>query len=150
MRKIRVLALSLAIVAGMVPLMSSGRAAAASCYGSSCNNVDPYSSGCANDQVTLDQANITGGGKTWGTVYLKYSPTCEAAWTYISVTQGAAMGAWIENANGQSYGGIINNSIGTAHTPMQDSTGNIGQRAEGRVYPNGGSSFNYVAYTAYH
>lgn len=147
MRKIRVLALSLTIVAGMVPLMSSSRAAAA-CYGSSCNNVDPNTSGCINDQVTVDQANITGGGKTWGTVYLRYSPTCEASWAYISVTQGTNMGLWIENANSQSYGGVIY-GIGTAHTVMQDATGNIGQRAEGRAYPTS-SSFNYVAFTNYH
>lgn len=151
MRKIRVLMLSFALVAGLAPVVAHTHALAASCYASSCNNQLPGPSGCANDQIVVQEVAITGGGQTWGYVDLMYAPSCEAGWARVRATQGYAMSAVIQNANGQGYGGGVIGAVNAwAATPMQDATGNIGQRAEGIVYPNSGSAFNYFNYTNFH
>jgi hypothetical protein len=71
-RKTATLAGTLAMVGSGLVVAASPASAATSCYGDSCNGVNPASSVCQNDAVTVD----TG----FTEVELRYSRTCRAAW----------------------------------------------------------------------
>jgi Protein of unknown function (DUF2690) len=89
-------ALLLALVLG-----PAGPASAASCKGATCQNKNPQTSGCAADAVDL--ADITDAFR----IELRYSPTCQAAWTRLTAVHSSAYyGVFISWTAAIDYGSI--------------------------------------------
>lgn len=61
-------------------------ARAASCYGLSCNGLDPYAAGCASDAVEIARGYL---------VWRYYSPSCNAYFAWAGYPQDIAI-AWME------------------------------------------------------
>jgi hypothetical protein len=112
----------------IVPL-SASPASAATCYGASCNDKNPYDYGCVSDAVTIYTVNHVG---TWGTgiLQLRYSPSCGAAWAKI-VDDGTANTDWIyvQNTLGNFESQGVNFSTGDAFTFMVNDAGYIESQA---------------------
>jgi hypothetical protein len=108
----------------IVPL-TAGPAAAASCFASSCTGKDPINTGCVNDAQTIYTVNGVG---AWGsgTLQLRYSPTCAAAWAKIYND-----GSWnfdtisVSNTIGNYESQAVGNSSGAAYTNMVNDLGSI-------------------------
>ncbi|GIF49380.1 uncharacterized protein DUF2690 [Asanoa ferruginea] len=77
-RLVAVLAMLVAGISGT--LVVATPAMAASCYGTSCNYLDPQTNGCNADARTLQAINP----ESPYTVELRYSPTCFAAWARVT------------------------------------------------------------------
>lgn len=84
---------------------NAGAEAATHCFAASCNGVDPYVGGCANDARTIAN-NATNGTS----VLLRYSNTCNAAWVKIVDDDGC-----FDNPLG-----TVQNSAGARYTVADD------------------------------
>lgn len=63
------------------------RGKAATCYGSSCNGLDPVSTGCSADATVISSGPVnTINDDQLGTVYYKWSSTCQAGYA-VTVTE---------------------------------------------------------------
>jgi hypothetical protein len=70
-------------------LAESAQALGSGCSGTSCDNRDP--SLCEPDAYTVASTEIwTAGGVPTGTVAIRFSPSCNAAWTRVSTNYGTA------------------------------------------------------------
>lgn len=65
------------------------QAALGSCNGDSCTGQDPGTTGCEADAYTRASTSIWNGGVVIGTIALRYSPSCNAAWARTSTSSGA-------------------------------------------------------------
>ncbi|MEU1224890.1 DUF2690 domain-containing protein [Streptomyces sp. NPDC005828] len=93
-RKLATAGSALAFAATSLLLASSPASAATSCYGSSCNGLDPAATICQNDAQTV----------MWGeyvALELRYSPTCRAAWARFK--NGDEGEIWVQNSLGNKY-----------------------------------------------
>ncbi|MFJ8472552.1 DUF2690 domain-containing protein [Kitasatospora sp. NPDC094011] len=70
-RKAATVGATLALAMSGAVLAAAPASAATSCYASSCTGLDPATTTCANDAVTVS---------TDGNLELRYSPSCRAAW----------------------------------------------------------------------
>ncbi|MGW2863243.1 DUF2690 domain-containing protein [Streptomyces sp. SDr-06] len=70
--------------------------AATSCYGSSCNGLDPNKTTCANDAKTVEVGNGS------GNIQLRYSPSCRAAWARLQTSRGPGS-IEVNNDRGDRY-----------------------------------------------
>ncbi|MFJ4187198.1 DUF2690 domain-containing protein [Kitasatospora sp. NPDC089509] len=70
-RKAATVGATLALAMSGAVLAAVPASAATSCYASSCTGLDPATTTCANDAVTV---------LTDGPLELRYSPSCRAAW----------------------------------------------------------------------
>lgn len=86
LRKALVFAVVFALLGVLAPA-ASAKTAAAPCWGTTCNGLDPQSSGCAAGARTLEDVPDTGG---WVTLELRYSPTCYAVWARITNFRGVS------------------------------------------------------------
>jgi hypothetical protein len=68
---------------GLVQPVSAAAAVAASCYGNSCNGLEPEKSGCSDDARTVRSREVDSFD-----VELRYSPDCHAVWTRITNNSG--------------------------------------------------------------
>ncbi|MDJ0344661.1 DUF2690 domain-containing protein [Streptomyces sp. H10-C2] len=70
---------------------------------------DPQASGCGADAVTMRSATVTsaGTGAAIGTVELRYSVACHAAWTRLKLTGPLAECGPIQPTWGCSYAGAL-------------------------------------------
>jgi hypothetical protein len=67
----------------------SAQALGSGCFGTGCDNRDP--SLCEPDAYTVASSQIwTAGGVATGTVAIRFSPSCNAAWTRVSTSSGTA------------------------------------------------------------
>ncbi|MEU3570327.1 DUF2690 domain-containing protein [Kitasatospora sp. NPDC036755] len=93
----------------------------AGCYRSSCNGQDPVDMGCNTDAYTVESA-----WSEYGTIELRYSPSCKANWARLS---GGTKGQWfwVENAStsqwweakgSDSFGNMVDGS-GPARACLQ-------------------------------
>jgi hypothetical protein len=91
---------------------ASPASAATSCYGSTCNGINPATSVCQSDAKTVYT--------TWSGVELRYSPTCRAAWARrVGGINGGVDRIWVENSNGQTYStNVPSNASETYFTSM--------------------------------
>ncbi|MFJ2785320.1 MULTISPECIES: DUF2690 domain-containing protein [unclassified Streptomyces] len=94
-RKLATVASSLALAASGLLLASSPASAATSCYGSSCNGLDPAATICQNDAQTVRTS-------AWG-VELRYSPTCRAAWARKTSGGSLDTSIHVQNTQGTTY-----------------------------------------------
>lgn len=61
--------------------------AVVSCYGSSCDGQDPGATGCETDATTVASSNVTTtSGGVIGTIAIRYSAACRAAWARTSIS----------------------------------------------------------------
>src|SRR6266566_2975920 len=60
------------------------------CSGNGCNGLDPISTGCARDAITV---TTTGGSVSFrtGTIQLRYSPTCGTNWGRVLSSVGTTL-----------------------------------------------------------
>ncbi|MFD5461566.1 DUF2690 domain-containing protein [Kitasatospora sp. NPDC127059] len=70
-RKAATIGATLALAVSGAMLAAGPASAATSCYASSCTGLDPATTTCANDAITVS---------TDGPLELRYSPSCRAAW----------------------------------------------------------------------
>ncbi|NUR61111.1 MAG: DUF2690 domain-containing protein [Catenulispora sp.] len=97
---------------------TTASAASPGCKRSGCLGKDPGATGCANDGKTLITAND---GKV--TLYIRYSPRCEAAWAKL--TEGAPNDtATITTNSGQSQTALIHWGY-DAYSPMVDAGNDV-------------------------
>jgi hypothetical protein len=69
----------------VLPALSAAPAYAATCSGYGCDGQDPLASGCNTGAYTVASAPITYQGVTYGTVELRWSPTCQTNWARTTV-----------------------------------------------------------------
>lgn len=79
MRRILIAAVATAVLSAGTVVAAPMASASPACSGNGCNNGDPEVYGCAGDAETVD----TGNGHP-GTLELRYSPSCHAAWVRLS------------------------------------------------------------------
>lgn len=86
-----------AAVCALAGLTAPTASAATSCYGASCNGLDPSSTSCANDARTVQTL------PSWN-VELRYSPSCRAAWARAASPSGVkSFRLEIRNDDGTIY-----------------------------------------------
>jgi len=61
-----------------------------SCSGYGCDHQDPVATGCSAGSYTVTSAPITLGGTSYGTVELRWSPTCQTNWSRVTVASGGS------------------------------------------------------------
>lgn len=126
------LVLCMAIAAlGFVAMPTSTASAASSCYGSSCEGVNPEGTTCANDAVTiLSEDAVTLVGGSWGNLELRYSPSCYSNWVRFTPWHGiqaffdAHTGGYVNGSPWIWRAGIANSLRGViGSSEALDSTG---------------------------
>jgi hypothetical protein len=82
LRRLGVLATAAVLALGLLTVGTVAQARpalAAACVGSSCDRVDPFTSGCVNDSIVLDQvSDVDQNGNH--VVQLMWSRSCNAGW----------------------------------------------------------------------
>ncbi|RPE38930.1 uncharacterized protein DUF2690 [Streptomyces sp. Ag109_O5-1] len=91
-------AAAICIAAGGLTVGAGSAQAAQSCYGSTCNHLNPYKTTCTGDAIHPYSAPDSNGS----VVYLYYSPSCRATW---AETWNAPSGTWItvQRRNGDVF-----------------------------------------------
>lgn len=96
------------IITGFVLLLSAllvlptGAAHASespSCYSSSCEGVDPATTNCTDDAITLLSRRAEVGTRDWGVLELRYSPSCHSNWARF--TPWGGLRGWAGNIAGK-------------------------------------------------
>jgi hypothetical protein len=87
----------LALTGGMI-LVSAPPAMAAGCWEDSCTGKDPVAMGCAGDAITEGTSYDVGTG---GTLYLRFSPSCMAAWAKVVNAGYWPQKIWVHNTDSQ-------------------------------------------------
>lgn len=93
-KRIPALAVAMALALGAMLTSVPVAYASPTCFGNACNGGDPEVYGCAADAQTLVSGN---GGP--GTIELRYSPHCNAAWARL-----------VNGVAGEQFG--LNNDLG--------------------------------------
>lgn len=94
---------------------------------------DPYEAGCAADQKQLDWQTVRwADGKTYGTVILKYSRACHAAWGYV---QGPVSHRWTVHTDAhRDPDGAVAPAAYSGDQTLPGSWGNVLSTRNGCVY----------------
>ncbi|MWA15985.1 DUF2690 domain-containing protein [Streptomyces sp. BA2] len=119
--------LSLALV--LAGVNASPAAATASCYGASCNGLNPAKTTCANDARTVKKGPFID-------MELRYSPSCRSAWARIGGHAPRGIKLTIRNTKGNVYSGNIAASGGGYFSVMVNDK-DIKAWACGSWYANG-------------
>lgn len=89
---------------GSVVVLTAAPASAATCYGRTCNDLNPQAAGCGADAQTLDEITVHG-----TRIELRYSPSCWAAWArstnVVANSCGCVAPGIYGYVNGQYVGG---------------------------------------------
>jgi hypothetical protein len=89
------------------------------CSGYGCDDQDPIATGCSAGSYTVTSAPVTLGGTSYGTVELRWSPTCQTNWSRVTVTAGGSnpSGWWrdadVERQSPYAYDGFSYNGAGS-------------------------------------
>jgi hypothetical protein len=80
------------LLGGVVTLSSTGitSASAATCSGHGCDYQDPTATGCSSGAYTVTSAPVTYNGIQYGTVELRWSPTCQTNWSRLTISAGGS------------------------------------------------------------
>jgi hypothetical protein len=78
-------AVSILLTAPILPAITAAPAHAATCSGYGCDQQDPVNNGCNNGAYTVTSAPIVYNGTSYGTVDLRWSPTCQTNWARVTV-----------------------------------------------------------------
>jgi hypothetical protein len=95
------------------PAGASARATGAPCRAAGCDRLDPQTAGCGGDAVTLATQYV----KT-SIIYLRYSPSCQAAWAKITDSAPGDTVSIVTSA-GETETGVIHYGL-DAYSPMVD------------------------------
>src|SRR5664279_2867420 len=83
-------AVVVAILLGFAVVIPASTASAApSCYGSSCEGLDPAATVCASDAYTILSRDAVTSTGDWGVMDLRYSPRCFSNWVRFTPWYGA-------------------------------------------------------------
>ena len=136
-----VLLLALSQLAAPTTTASAGTAAMASCYGSTCNGLSPVTTGCSADGYVVSSVEIYDDESNYfGMVYRYWSPTCQAAWTYVlSDYRATVVQATISSSSPSNSYTQINWHVYTARSPMVYATGVSSTTACGTIQEAGWS-----------
>jgi hypothetical protein len=83
-----------ALITSMLLLASPG-VAQSSCYGTTCDGLDPAATTCANDAYTIQSTEAVVESGNWGHLELRYSPSCHSNWVRFTPWHGVQ--AWLGN-----------------------------------------------------
>jgi len=121
---------------------ASAGTAPATCYGSTCNGLNPYTTGCSADGYVVSEVEIYDAESNYvGMVYRYWSPTCQAAWTYvISSYRATIVQATIFSSSPSNSYTQINWHVYTARSPMVYATGVSSTTACGTIQEYGWSA----------
>jgi hypothetical protein len=92
----RVIASLIGVVAFLVVFGGAGQAGAApigataTCSGYGCDYQDPIATGCSAGANNTASAAVTYGGVNYGTVELRWSPTCQSNWSRLTINAGSS------------------------------------------------------------
>ena len=90
---LRLLLVMMISVLGFAVLPASTASAASSCYGSSCEGLDPATTNCADDAYTLLIREAVTPAGNWGNLELRYSSSCYSNW--VRFTPWYGIQGWI-------------------------------------------------------
>jgi hypothetical protein len=79
------MAMAISAVTGIVVVASPASPALAACSQEGCDNLDPQAQGCSSGARSMPEAIWTESGSLGAGVELRYSPTCRAMWTRLTV-----------------------------------------------------------------
>jgi hypothetical protein len=102
------------VLAGVavLPLVAANPAMAATCSGYGCDYQDPVATGCASGSYTVSSAAVSRNGVQYGTVDLRWSPTCQTNWSRVWVGAGGSNPnhyeryVWVERQSPSAYVGF--------------------------------------------
>jgi hypothetical protein len=119
--------------------VSAGTAAMATCYGSSCNGLNHYTTGCSADSYLVSTVEIYDDSSNYvGTVYRYWSPTCLAAWSYvISDYRAPVVQATISSSSPTNSYTKVSWHVYTSVSPMVYATGVASTTACGTIQDYG-------------
>jgi hypothetical protein len=122
--------------------ISAGSAAAATCYGSTCNGLNHATTGCSADGYVVSDVDLYDEDSNYvGTVYRYWSPTCQAAWTtVISDYRAPYVQASISSSSPSNSYTRTNPNVYTAISPMVYATGVSYTTACGSIHDYGWSA----------
>lgn len=101
---LQTIAVVLGMIVGLVVLPSSpATAALQSCYGSSCEGLNPSNTVCASDARTILSRNAVVPSGNYGHLELRYSPKCHSNWVRFTAWHGVR--AWLGDFSGGIVGG---------------------------------------------
>lgn len=109
--------------------------AAPSCYGSSCEGLNPQSTSCVNDARTLLSRNAVTSSGNWGVLELRYSPSCYSNWVRFTPWYG------IRASIGAILGGVVD---GSPYIWRQG----VANSLRGRIGSSGALGWGYTNWTA--
>jgi len=98
------LVLALMVTLGFMALPASSASASTSCYGSSCDGLNPATTSCANDAYTIFRHDAVTASGDWGNLELRYSPSCYSNW--VRFTPWYGIRAWLGAFTGGEVGGL--------------------------------------------
>ncbi|HEX8147249.1 MAG TPA: DUF2690 domain-containing protein [Pyrinomonadaceae bacterium] len=128
--------LLLALAAGLFGALAATPAAAATCYGSGCNGLSPVTTGCTSGSYVVSETDIYDGFSNdyIGGVQLWWSPTCQAAWSYVYSDFNAFLVRATVTSTSPSNSYTQNNNYAyTARSPMAYATSVSYASACGRI-----------------
>ena len=68
------------------PSAASGRRP--TCYGASCESLNPAVTDCIDDAITIYHADVKSAGSNWGNMELRYSEKCHSNWVRFTPWHG--------------------------------------------------------------
>jgi len=128
--------LLMALVAGLFGVLTAIPATAATCSGSGCNGLNPTTTGCTTGAYKVSETDIydSFSSNYIGGVQLWWSPTCQAAWSYVySDFRAFAVQATVTSTSPSNSYYQNNNYVYTARSPMVYATDVSYASACGRI-----------------
>lgn len=117
--KLAAVLIGLALVGGMALASATPAQAGVKCYENTCTGKDPNAMGCAADAIT-ESSSVT----VVGTLSLRFSPSCEAAWAKLTDAGISPQKIWVHNTDDQYEWVTTGWFTGSGYTNMvQDGPG---------------------------
>jgi hypothetical protein len=82
-----------------LPTGAANASESPSCYGAGCEGIDPATTNCTDDAVTLLSRRADVGTRDWGVLELRYSPSCHSNWARF--TPWGGLRGWAGNLAGK-------------------------------------------------
>lgn len=129
------------IVAALVFIAPARANASPSCFAGTCTGLDPIAAGCAAGAITV--ATIPDGWLNHGSLALRYSPTCAAAWAKATDVGSVSIRIDVSNNNpAENYPDEhVWTRDGSGYTDMVNDLGSI--RSEACDYYAGKCTSSY-------
>lgn len=106
------------VLMGIAALSTASAASAVGCYGDYCSGMDPHSTGCDADAVTVASIYI---GGTFSPIELRWSPTCKTNWARVPAAWGTGSPNQLlatQKPTGYTQRGVVGSNESYAWTRM--------------------------------